>query len=153
MQQVQNPITPHDLTSMPTRVMVVGYKYKVDFGPSVIPRIHLVDKQRRCSCEQSEQSPGDRPCPAIEAVAEYLRSGGPRAPNPMPACPICGAETIRDLKWDGKYTHEIGWRCAVGGLAHFLQAKAERIRQRQMQSEAQRRESTAVSEHESEAGR
>ncbi len=147
MQQTQSPITQHDLTSTPTRIRVVGYTYLVDFGPSTQPRFHTVNKQRSCSCPLKEA------CPAIEAVAEYLRSGGPRAPNPMPTCPICGAETIRDRKWDGKYTHEPGWRCAAGGLSHFLQAKAERIRQRQMQSEAQSREATAVSEHESEAGR
>ena len=51
MQQTQTRITQHDLTDLPTRVMVVGYKYKVDFGPSDKPRVHLVDKQRRCSCD------------------------------------------------------------------------------------------------------
>lgn len=42
MQQTQNRISQHDLTDLPTRIMVVGYRYKVDFGPSVKPRVHLL---------------------------------------------------------------------------------------------------------------
>ena len=61
MQQTQTRITQHDLTDLPTRVMVVGYKYKVDFGLSDKPRVHLVDKQRRCSCDMGAV------CPAISA--------------------------------------------------------------------------------------
>ncbi len=141
MQQTQTRNAQVDLSGRSTRVMVVGYRYKVDFGPSVKPQVHLVDKQRCCSCELGSE------CPAIEAVAEYLRNGGQRAPNPMPPCPICGAETVRDRKWDGKYTKELGWRCTAGGLRHFLEAKAERIK------EALRRKQAAVSEHESAAGR
>jgi hypothetical protein len=141
MQQTQNRITQHDLSSLPTRIRVVGYFYLVDFGPATQPRFHTVDKQRRCSCELGEG------CPAIEAVAEYLRHGGQRAPNPMLSCPICGAEIVRDRYWNGKYTKELGWRCTAGGISHFLQAKAERIKQ------ALRRKRTAASEHESETGR
>ena len=141
MQETQNRISQHDLSSLPTRVRVVGYIYLVDFGPTTQPRFHTVNKQRRCSCELGAG------CPAIEAVAEYLRNGGQRAPDPMLPCPICGAETVRDRKWDGKYTKELGWRCTAGGLRHFLEAKAERIK------EALRRNQTAVSEHESAAGR
>ncbi len=141
MQQALSQKTNIDLTDLPTRVMVVGYRYKVDFGPSVKPRVHLVDKQRRCSCELGAD------CPAIEAVAEYLRIGGQRAPDPLPPCPICGAEIVRDRKWNGKYTKELGWCCTAGGISHFLQAKALRIR------EALRRKQSAASEHESEAGR
>lgn len=130
-----------DLAGRLTRIRVIGYTYLVDFGPSTQPRFHTVNKQRSCSCELGAG------CPAIEAVVEYLRNGGQRAPDPMPPCPICGAETIRDRKWDGKYTRELGWRCTVGGLRHFLEAKAERIK------EALRRNRAAVSEHESAAGR
>ncbi|MDI6696234.1 MAG: hypothetical protein QME21_14405 [Anaerolineales bacterium] len=130
-----------DLAGRPTRIRVIGYTYLVDFGPSTQPRFHTVNKQRSCSCPLKET------CPAIEAVAEYLRKGGQRAPDPMPPCPICGAETIRDRKWDGKYTKELGWRCTAGGLRHFLEAKAECIK------EALRRQQSAVSEHESAAGR
>ncbi len=115
-------------TDMPTaRVRVVGYTYLVDLGPSAQPRFHTVYKQRRCSCQKGETLPLDRPCPAIEAVAEHLRGGGQRAPDPMPSCPICGADTFRDRDWDGKHTKQLGWRCCEGGLSHFLQAKAARI--------------------------
>jgi len=149
MQQTLTRKANLDLSSLPTRVMVIGYRYKVDFGPTVKPQVHLVDKQRRCSCELGAT------CPAIEAVAEYLRNGGQRAPDPMPPCPICGAETFRDRVWDGKYTKELGWRCTVGGLTHFLQAKGERIKQALRQREAGKESSTtsAASEHENEAGR
>jgi hypothetical protein len=140
-QQTQNRINQHDLSSLPTRIMVVGYRYKVDLGPTVKPQVHLVDKQRRCSCELGVT------CPAIEAVAEYLRNGGKCAPDPLPLCPICGAETFHDRDWDNKYTQEFGWRCTVGGLTHFLQAKTEKIK------EAFRRKYAAVSEHENIAGR
>ena len=131
MQEIQNRISQHDLSSQPTRIRVIGYTYLVDFGPSTQPRFHTVNKQRICSCPLKET------CPAIEAVAEYLRNGGQRAPDPMPPCPtlrsaqcgVCGAETVRDRKWDGKYTKEIGWRCTAGGLRNFLEAKAEWIKE------------------------
>jgi len=141
MQDTLTQKSKIDLAGKPTRLTVIGYTYLVDFGPSTQPRFHIVNKQRSCSCTLK------KPCPSIEAVAEYLRNGGQRAPDPMPPCPICGAETVRDRKWDGKYTKELGWRCTAGGLRHFLDAKAERIK------EALRRNQTAVSEHESEAGR
>ncbi len=47
----------------------------------------------------------------------------------MPLCQICGSKTYRDRTWDGKYTKTLGWRCEKGGLSHFLEAKAERIKQ------------------------
>ena len=70
-------------------------------------------------------------CDAIEAVRQYLQAGGTRAPDPdrNAPCPICGSKTYRDHNWDGKYTKTLGWRCAKGGLRHFLEAKAERIQQ------------------------
>ena len=134
-------ITQRGFTKRPIRIMVVGYRYKVDFGPFVRPQVHLVDQQQHCSCEL------DTACPAITTVTEYLRDGGLRAPEPLPPCPICGAETFRDRDWDNKYTHELGWCCTAGGLTHFLQAKTEKIK------EAFRRKYAAVSEHENRAGR
>lgn len=149
MQQTHNRITQQDLSSLPTRVRVVEYTYQVDFGPTTQPRFHTVNKKRSCSCPLKET------CPAIEAVAEYLRNGGERAPDPMPLCPICGAETVRDRKWDGKYTKELGWRCTAGGLRHFLEAKAERIKEALRQQAACQKNGklAAASEHESAAGR
>ena len=134
-------ITQPGFTRRPIRILVVGYQYKVDFGPSVRPQVHLVDQHQHCSCKL------DAACPAIKAVEEYLHNGGQRAPELLPPCPICGAETFRDRDWDNKYTHELGWRCADGGLTHFLQAKTERIK------EAFRRKYAAVSEHENIADR
>jgi len=139
--------TKHDLSIHPAKVMVVGYQYKVDFGPQVRPQIHIVNKQRACSCTLKAD------CPAVDAVAEYLRSGGQRAPDPMPPCPICGSATVPYKDWNGKYTREPGWRCEEGGLTHFLQAKAERIKRNQKQWQARHCDKAAVSEHESEAGR
>jgi hypothetical protein len=148
MQQTQKRKSQHDLSSLPTRVRVVGYIYLVDFGPTTQPRFHTVNMQRSCSCQLKET------CPAIEAVAEYLRNGGQRAPDPMPPCPICGAETVRDKELDGKYTKELGWRCTAGGVRHFLEAKAERIKKAIRQQSACQKSGklTAVSEDESEAG-
>ncbi len=107
--------------AIPIRVSVYGCGYLVDFGQGVKPRCHWVNKEKHCSC-------GDSSCPAIEAVRDYLLEGGQRAPDPLPLCSICGAKVSRDPTWDGKYTHELGWRCSQGGLAHFLQQKMERIR-------------------------
>ena len=42
------------------------------------------------------------------------------------ALPNCGAATGRSTL-DGRHT-ETGWTCTEGGAAHFLQAKASRIR-------------------------
>src|SRR4030042_1577874 len=83
-------ITQQGFTKRPIRIMVVGYRYKVDFGPSVKPQVHLVDQQKHCSCEL------DTACPAIKAVAEYLCNGGRPDPAPFPARPPCGAETFHD---------------------------------------------------------
>lgn len=149
MQDTQTQKAEINLAGRPTRIRVIGYTYLVDFGPSTQPRFHTVNKQRSCSCPLKET------CPAIEAVVEYLRSGGQRAPDPIPPCPICGAETVRDRKWDGKYTKELGWRCMAGGLRHFLEAKAERIKEALRQQSACQKngKQAAVSEHESAAGR
>jgi hypothetical protein len=104
-------------------VTIQGYQYLVDFGPGYPTRFHQVNKNKECSC-------GAPYCEAIEAVRLYLQSGGARAPDldGMPLCPICGSKTSRDPHWDGKYTKELGWRCAKGGLRHFLDAKAEKIK-------------------------
>lgn len=105
-------------------VSIQGSQYLVDFGQGSRPRFHKVSKNKECSCAEPT-------CEAIEAVRQYLQSGGMRAPDPegMPACPICGSKTYRDRTWDGKYTRTLGWRCQNGGLRHFLEAKAVKIKQ------------------------
>jgi hypothetical protein len=105
-------------------VSIHGNQYLVDFGQGSQPRLHTVGKNKECSC-------GAPCCEAIEAVRQYLQAGGLRAPDPerMPPCPICGSKTYRDRTWDGKYTRTLGWRCEKGSLRHFLEAKAERIKQ------------------------
>jgi hypothetical protein len=149
MQETQNRISQHELSSSPTRIYVIGYTYLVDFGPSTQPRIHTANKQPSCSCPLKET------CPAIEAVAEYLRNGGQRAPDPMPPCPTSGVKIVRDRKWDGKYTKELGWRCTAGGLRHCLEANAECIKDAPRQQSACQNggKLAAVSEHESAVGR
>ena len=104
-------------------VSIQGSHYRVDFGHGSRFRFHKVSKNKACSC-------GAPYCEAIEAVRQYLRAGGLHAPDPegMPPCPICGSKTYRDRNWDGKYTRTLGWRCEKGGLRHFLEAKAEKIK-------------------------
>lgn len=102
---------------MATTVSVEGNAYKVVLDSS----IHLVEKNKTCSC-------GVKFCHAIHSVEDYLRNGGERAPECLPLCPICGGKTFRDRKWDGKHTKTLGWRCEKGGLAHFLEAKANVIK-------------------------
>lgn len=115
------PRLPEDTPHWPL-VSILGHRYLVDFGPGLACRFHRVSKNRECAC-------GNPNCPAIEAVRQYLKAGGKRAPDPeaMPPCPICGGRTYRDRVWDGRYTGELGWRCVRGGLSHFLENKASRI--------------------------
>jgi hypothetical protein len=105
------------------RVQVDGTEYLVDLSAQAHPRFHRVRKDKTCSC-------GDPACPAIDAVRHYLLAGGVRAPDPpgLVRCPICGNTTTPDPDWNGKFTHEPGWRCDTGGLMHFLLAKANRIK-------------------------
>jgi hypothetical protein len=110
-------------------VSIQGSHYLVDLGADEKPNFHRVNKDKQCTC-------GVPDCIAIEAVRNYLLAGGQRAPDPQGIilCPICGSKTYRDPVWDGKYTHTPGWRCVQGGLLHFLEAKAERIRKNQAEN-------------------
>jgi hypothetical protein len=104
-------------------ISIERYGYRVDFGPGRTDRLHRVNKNKECSC-------GAPHCEAIEAVRQYLQAGGARAPDPpgaLPVCPICGGKTFPDHTWDGRHTHEPGWRCEKGGLRHFLDTKTQRI--------------------------
>lgn len=118
---------PEDLAAS---VTVSGSQYHVDLGEGLKQsRFHCVRKDRTCSC-------GTANCIAIAAVRAYLLNGGRRARNGLPPtrCPICGGKTTPDQTWNGKYTHEPGWRCEYGGLKHFLDVKAARIRQAQAEN-------------------
>ncbi len=77
--------------------------------------LHIVNKRRRCSCR--------RPCcEAIQAVATYLKAGGPRAPAytaspsiPTVRCPICqaaaqGSLETRNWQCTLDHTHFFAWR-------------------------------------------
>jgi hypothetical protein len=101
-------------------VTVVGYFYGVDLGPAVRARHHRVGKGRKCTCGLGAT------CPAVQAVADYLKAGGERSPDPPPgyfpvapqSCPVCGAEAY--------YTAELSSRkrgagCARGSETHYWQ--------------------------------
>jgi hypothetical protein len=112
-------------------IVVVGlYGYTVDFGPSVQPRLHQVGKDKHCSCPQGAD------CPAIEAVTDYLRKGGERAPDPPAGflvtapetCPICGAPAYFDPVLISK-VRGAGWGCAKAKARHYYQWRSELLRQ------------------------
>lgn len=110
-------------------VSIIGGQYLVDLGQSGRFRHHWVSKDKTCSC-------GVGNCEAIEVVRRYLRAGGRRAPDTgeTPRCPICGGRSYRDPTWDGRHTRTLGWRCEKGGLSHFLEARAEKIRKQQAEN-------------------
>ncbi|MBU0491016.1 MAG: hypothetical protein KKB13_04135, partial [Chloroflexi bacterium] len=56
-------------------VTVAGHAYLVTMADR---STHRVSKDRRCDCPQGAR------CPAVRAVARYLRAGGRRAPDPLP---------------------------------------------------------------------
>jgi hypothetical protein len=113
----------------PVTVIVSGYYYLVNMGPDTRPQYHSVGKDRHCTCGLGAD------CPAVKAVAEYLRSGGERAPNipsgffPVApqACPICGAETyyVPDLT---SHRRGAGWACVKGSVTHYWLAHATSLR-------------------------
>ncbi len=48
-------------------------------------------------------------------------------------CPVCGEITIRDSKFDHMYRREcngLGWKCSIGGYAHFHQAAWNPLRRK-----------------------
>jgi hypothetical protein len=49
------------------------------------------------------------------------------------SCPICGAVTIRDHKYDYLYRKEcngLGWKCSTGGYTHYIQAVWNPLREK-----------------------
>ncbi len=76
--------------------------------------LHVVNKLRRCSCRRAR-------CPAIQAVAAYLRAGGPRAPEPLVRCPICQAGAAGSLERQD-------WNCLLD-RGHYFQWRVQRLRE------------------------
>jgi|GEM_PF-2181692 len=103
-------------------VAIQGYFYTVDFSQDVNPRHHRVGINAICSCYLGEL------CPAVDVVRAYLADGGDRAPDPPPGfypvipskCPICHSKVTFDIQLSSKY-RGAGWRCEVGGSAHYWQ--------------------------------
>ena len=112
-------------------VSVVGYFYHVDFGPGYQGPLHRVGKDRRCRC------PDGGRCVAVAAVADYLRAGGQRAPDPPPGyypvapgrCPICQAEAFFDPHLGSK-RRGAGWLCSKAGSLHYWEAHVRVLRQK-----------------------
>jgi hypothetical protein len=108
-------------------VTVQGYTYQVDLGAEVRPRYHTVHKDRSCDCGLGKD------CPAVGVVAEYLRNGGQRAPDPRPdfwpkvpeACPVCGGPAIADWALNSR-RHGCGWRC-LGEASHYWEMRARAL--------------------------
>jgi hypothetical protein len=97
---------------------------------------HQVGKDKRCTCGGTAR----HPCRHIQAVSDYLKEGGKRAPepgalhpvrergplspppSPVPAtCPICEAPLHREL---GSH-----WRCVADASHYFLWRGEQGIRQ------------------------
>jgi hypothetical protein len=112
------------------RVMVLGYFYAVDYGNGVDFGQHRVGKDRRCTCSLGTA------CPAIQAVVDYLKAGGVRAPDPPPGyfpiapatCPICNAEAFYYPKVGSKH-RGAGWACRAGGVSHYWQTQVKILRE------------------------
>jgi len=120
-KRIEQPAIPQQ-----SPIFISGYFYVVDFGKPNQPDYHHVGKDQRCTCEKGAA------CPAVKAVAEYLRNGGERAPD-LPAgfypvapqvCPICGASTTYLAELDSPH-RGAGWSCTTGGKSHYWQAHVQ----------------------------
>ena len=106
------------------RIVIRGYSYSVDLGQETLPGHHIVRKDRSCACALGIH------CPAVVAVAEYLREGGKRAPDPpdgfwfkVPGeCPVCASPTEPDQALDSR-RHGRGWRCTANA-SHYWEMRA-----------------------------
>lgn len=122
MQSTQNQIKEVNLQikGQTRMVTISGYFYLVNFGPEVQPQFHHVGKDKRCTCQLGAD------CPAVNTVADYLRKGGERAPNPPAGyfpvvplvCPVCGGETFYVASLNSK-RRGAGWACQQGSEAHY----------------------------------
>jgi hypothetical protein len=107
-------------------ISITGFFYAVDFGPGVRPQYHRVGKNAICTCYLGEL------CPAVDVVRAYLSAGGQAPPDPPPGyypviparCPICHAPVTCDFQLSS-HGRGAGWRCEVGGTAHYWQRMVE----------------------------
>ncbi len=112
---MNNKYQPIDQTEDEVITVVGGYRVKIG------NRLHIVDKQRRCSCGR----PG---CLAINRVAAYRKAGGQIAPcaSSVPTitekrlCPICG-EVIKGSIVSNR------WTCTTDRM-HYWQWRGERLK-------------------------
>ena len=113
------------LTSLITEAVVKifrEYFYRVDFGPGVSPRLHIVSHDLYCTCVLE----GD--CAAVVAVKVYLREGGEPANTTRPGyfltvphvCPVCHAKSYYQPRLSSR-NRGIGWSCEKGGTSHYWQ--------------------------------
>ena len=110
-------------------VMSDTYHYRVDFGPDVRPRIHIVSWDLVCACSQTED------CPAVTGVKKYLQDGGQPAEIPRPGywpsiphkCPLCGAKVHYDPQLSSK-RRGLGWSCAAD-KAHYWKYQGQTLAQ------------------------
>jgi|WetSurSiteA1Bulk_404760.scaffolds.fasta_scaffold132910_1 hypothetical protein len=102
------------------RVTVIGYFYGVDLGYGVKPQHHWIGKDLIYTCGLGAD------CPAVQAVASYLKDGGERVPEPPPGffpvapqtCPVCGAETVFVPELSSR-RRGAGWSCIKGRKSHY----------------------------------
>ena len=115
------------VTTSAGRVFIRGYSYSVGLGSETHPDHHIVRKDRSCACALGID------CPAVVAVAEYLRAGGKRAPDPpqdfwfrVPeACRVCDGPTEPDPELDSR-RHGRGWRCTANS-SHYWEMRARAL--------------------------
>jgi hypothetical protein len=126
--------SPQDQSNRSEVVTVVGYFYHVELANDRSQNhspVHRVGKDRRCTCPL-----GDR-CPAVAAVAAYLKAGGERAPDPPPGyypvvpsiCPICRAPAVFDNRLSS-VRRGAGWRCTQAGGLHYWETHVQVLRQK-----------------------
>ena len=125
--QITRTLRWDQVAAFPVTISVNGFSYRVDLGPGVAPRYHTVRKDRTCTC------PLGKDCPVVLVVADHLRNGGQRAPDPpddywfIPPvrCPVCGGPAAPDPVLDNR-RHGRGWGC-LGDSSHYWQLLANRL--------------------------
>lgn len=125
------------------KITIVGYAYLVRSPIAGTRPVkyakHMVGKDKRCHTCHSDD------CPAVTAVALYLKAGGQRAPDPPPSppaavlprqknsrgvnkathrlwpqtCPLCGAPAEREPALNSRRRGP-GWVCTAAAETRYL---------------------------------